>query len=91
MISNSKSEYKKSKTSIGWKTMRGDIYMLCPFHKERTPSCVVNTRKYKNFICYGCGQRGGMRELSKKLGINKSYFDGIIAEKYALENPYLPW
>jgi len=91
MISETKSDYKKSKTSIGWKTKRGDFYLLCPFHSEKTPSCLVNTRKYKNFICYGCGRCGGMRELTKKLGVDRRYFDGMIAQKYALENHYLPW
>ncbi len=90
-ISETKSDYKKSKDSIGWKTKRGDIYMLCPFHKEKTPSCVLNTRNPRNFICYGCGKTGGLRELSRKTKINILYFKGQIPEKFLLENPELPW
>jgi hypothetical protein len=62
-ISDTKSEYYKSDNSVGWKTKRGDIYMLCPFHREKTPSCVVSATRPRYFICYGCGKAGGIREL----------------------------
>lgn len=29
--------------------------ILCPFHQERTPSCVIYS---DHFACYGCGKRG---------------------------------
>lgn len=63
-ISDSKSDYKKSDDSVGWKTKRGDIYMLCPFHREKTPSCVVSSTRPRYFKCYGCGKCGGVRELT---------------------------
>lgn len=58
---------------------------LCPFHKEKTPSFVVNPAK-QIFHCYGCGKGGNaftflmehekysfpeaIRALAKRLGIN---------------------
>jgi hypothetical protein len=34
-IANTKSDYKKDINYIGWETKKGDIYLLCPFHKEK--------------------------------------------------------
>lgn len=31
--------------------------ILCPFHTESTPSCVINY-KNKTFHCFGCGEYG---------------------------------
>ena len=81
-ISPSKSAYKKSKTSIGWKTGRGDIYLLCPFHKEKWPSCVVHAKTSNYFICYGCGKTGGIRWLSR---VTKIDFRGKTLND--LDNP----
>lgn len=35
----------------------GDLYILCPFHNERTPSCRIS-QKYQTFKCFGCGVAG---------------------------------
>ncbi len=34
-----------------------EVPILCPFHKEKTPSCVLNTEK-KTFYCFGCEKHG---------------------------------
>lgn len=34
--------------------------ILCPFHKEKTPSCVLYEERYH---CYGCGKNGPLEEL----------------------------
>lgn len=62
----------------GWQNGKGKIYLLCPFHHERTPSCVIYTGSKergttvgKQFHCFGCGVGGSidklMRQLSKPL------------------------
>lgn len=35
--------------------------ILCPFHEERTPSCVIYATQY---VCFGCGKRGPVSELN---------------------------
>ena len=37
--------------------MGGKIVTKCPYHKEETPSFVVDTKK-KTFHCFGCGKEG---------------------------------
>lgn len=39
--------------------------VLCPFHKERTPSVVVYDDKY---YCFGCGKHGPITELGFTIG-----------------------
>jgi len=46
------------------KTSKWDLYILCPFHGERTPSCRIYTAQ-KSFSCYGCGTRGNILDLCK--------------------------
>lgn len=36
------------------------IRVLCPFHIEQTPSCVIYGDRYK---CFGCGKHGPISEL----------------------------
>ena len=93
-ISNTKAVYRKSKTSIGYKTKKGDIYLLCPFHGEKTPSCVIHTRTHTYFHCYGCGKSGGLRELERKIKIpmvNRNRGNTIFYDNWELDNPELPW
>ena len=35
--------------------------ILCPFHKEQTPSCII---KKDGFFCLGCGKSGTLKELT---------------------------
>lgn len=41
----------------------------CPFHEEKTPSCVYSFEK-EEFQCFGCGRRGNKMELASKLEEN---------------------
>lgn len=41
------------------------IKIICPFHKETTPSCVISEDKYH---CFGCGKNGNINEL-KEFGV----------------------
>lgn len=40
--------------------------ILCPFHKESTPSCSVDYVKDK-FYCFSCGELGNLAKLNKKI------------------------
>jgi len=91
LISPNKSHYKKSKESLGWWTKKGDMYMLCPFHKEKTPSCVIHARTPKYFHCYGCGKSGDLKYLDKQYQNVKITFENKIPKIYELDNPELPW
>lgn len=57
-------EFKKSghhlKTAgVGkWKT-------CCPFHQEKTPSCIIN-ESFQNFHCFGCGESGDVISFVSK-------------------------
>lgn len=47
-------------------------YLLCPFHKEKTASCViyrkgVNGSRKTHFHCYGCGAQGNLSKLFREL------------------------
>jgi len=37
---------------------------LCPFHKEKTPSCYLYS---EHFHCYGCGEHGDVIDAHMKL------------------------
>lgn len=37
--------------------------IVCPFHEERTPSCVIYHDSYR---CYGCGAHGPLSDLGRE-------------------------
>ena len=48
----------KATLEINQKTaINGKISVLCPYHKEKTPSCVIDLVRNK-FHCLGCGAEG---------------------------------
>jgi len=40
--------------------------VLCPFHKEKTPSLILND-DFGTFFCFGCGASGGVYKFINKL------------------------
>lgn len=36
-----------------------DMALLCPFHEEKTPSCVISPEK-NLYHCFGCGAAGSV-------------------------------
>lgn len=38
--------------------------IVCPFHFEKTGSCMVNDTDY---YCFGCGKKGSRKELDAAL------------------------
>jgi DNA primase len=87
-ISPSKSLYKKSKGSIGYFTGRGDIYLICPFHKEKWPSCVIHAATSKYYKCYGCGRNGRIRDIVRKYRLTWNQVYPDKCKNFELENPY---
>lgn len=49
------------------------VFICCPFHGERTPSCSVTIYHEKflpgTFHCFGCGESGNWNKLAEKIGI----------------------
>lgn len=65
---------------------------LCPFHSDTSPSFSVNVKKGL-FICYACGAKGGMKELSERFGVkntvNETYssIEEVEEKLQAIANP----
>ena len=68
-------------TSAGvdrWKT-------LCPFHVEKTPSCIMGDQY---FHCFGCGASGDVFELMERMdGLSFMESVSLLAERLGLEKP----
>jgi hypothetical protein len=57
--------------------------VVCPFHKERTPSCVLYSDHY---CCYGCGKSGPLSELE---GVDVSQVEDPEPEDLAAAFAYI--
>ena len=81
-IATNKQEFKNSKKAIGYRT-KSAVYILCPFHNEKTPSMRI-TEKHGCF-CYGCGSRvphARMGQILKDEHIKrKQYVPRLINEE----------
>ena len=44
----------------------GTYTVCCPFHEEKTPSCLINTRNMK-YHCFGCGKDGEIEIQSHRI------------------------
>ena len=65
-----------------------DLWGLCPFHNEKSPSFKVDAEK-GFFKCFGCDAKGdGITFIMRKLGF--SYQDAVLylAEKYGIHLEY---
>ncbi|MDY5050124.1 MAG: DNA primase [Candidatus Mucispirillum faecigallinarum] len=65
-----------------------DLWGLCPFHNEKSPSFKVDAEK-GFFKCFGCDAKGdGITFIMRKLGF--SYQDAVLylAEKYGINIEY---
>jgi hypothetical protein len=40
------------------------LYILCPFHQEKTASCLIDQYRYR---CFGCGEHGDRMQFLQKL------------------------
>ena len=46
----------------------GNYWALCPFHDDHKPSLSIHPAK--GFRCFGCDEKGSLKELAKKMGIS---------------------
>jgi len=53
----------------------GNIFGLCPFHSEKTPSLAVNSDK-QIYYCFGCGKGGGAINFIMEID-NVSFRDAV--------------
>ena len=51
---------------VSWHGSEGAIH--CPFHADEAPSCSINIEK-QVFICHACAQKGTLKQLADRLGI----------------------
>lgn len=42
------------------------VTVHCPFHRERTPSCILNFTVWK-FKCLGCNRSGSLSQVLEKV------------------------
>ena len=67
----------------------GENTVLCPFHKETTPSMQINTVQ-KIFHCFGCGEAGTENDFTQKyFGINRNQvntFKELLFKSDSLED-----
>ena len=69
-------------------TKRGaNLWGLCPFHHEKTPSFSVNESR-QIFHCFGCGKGGGAIRFVMEIE-NLSFPDAVrkLAEQAGMEVP----
>lgn len=43
--------------------------MCCPLHNDRSPSFKLVGPNRGGFVCYGCNSRGGILDLTVRLGL----------------------
>lgn len=65
----------------------GNLWGLCPFHNEKTPSFAVSPDK-QIYHCFGCGKGGGVISFIMEME-NLSYPDAIrlLAQRAGMEVP----
>ena len=76
----------KAKTELKARFFGERIVILCPFHKEKTPSFVIDHQK-NFFHCISCSKRGNLEELyaeldgkkPKRVAEHKSSVDDTVA------------
>lgn len=65
----SKNEWKLEQISSVFKS-NITLIGICPFHKEKSPSCTYEPLQDK-FYCYSCGKEGNGFELAQKIAQNE--------------------
>lgn len=74
LLATSSRQFAKGRF-LGWRQGRHHLYILCPVHGEKTPSCVITFNRSRSgwFRCYGCGLHGSLRRLGVLLDESSFY------------------
>ena len=81
------------KLGIKYQKKGNRYFCCCPFHSEKTPSCLIDV-KNNRYYCFGCGEYGSVYDLVSKIkGIPVSTLighapklsDELIINNYAKE------
>ena len=74
-------QYFFDENKIYYRPGYDDLYISCPFHSERTPSCSVS-QSMRVFHCFGCQKKGDLVFLISKC-LNKPV--SYVIQKYVNE------
>lgn len=53
----------------------GEEKVLCPFHDEKTPSCVITEER---FHCFGCGESGTRSVYDERMAQYQKAADELV-------------
>lgn len=72
---------------INLKKSGNNYKACCPFHKEKTPSFVVNEIK-QSYKCFGCGKSGDIYSFIQDIE-NLSFYESVLflADKFGIDIP----
>ena len=56
---------KEKSVKIDYKSKKP--FIVCPFHDDKNPSCVINEGEVDTFKCFGCGQKGSIIDLYQQM------------------------
>ena len=63
---------------------KGDTVISCPFHDDKTPSCVISPKK-NVFNCFGCGESGTVIDwVMKTQGLSFRHAVTVLQEDAGL-------
>lgn len=72
--------------NINYKKQGKNHIVSCPFHDEKTPSCMIDNNK-NTFHCFGCNESGDIITFIEKY-YNLSFMDAVkwLVREFNLEN-----
>ena len=67
-LAYTRSEFIRGGCYDGYVNTKGVVYLLCLWHRERTPSlCIHQNSMDRPVYCYGCGKQASVEELTEKI------------------------
>jgi hypothetical protein len=67
---------------LDYKKIGNRIYTWCPFHTEKTPSCVISKN---SFYCFGCGEGGNvtkfLNQIDDTIQIEETVYSNLSSTK----------